>query len=202
MRFIGALLLAAAILPAQTILITKGASDYQVFQRDDAGFATIALEGKALVADGKTVEARLSGGEWKPVTKVAKGQWAAQLERVATGGPYKIEVRVAGTPDISSADHLLVGDLWVLAGQSNMEGVGNLEKTPQPSVVVNSFDMTDRWVEAKDPLHRLVDAADRVHWARNKKKASRRNWREAGWTSGLRTGRRAREWGCLSRWRW
>jgi sialate O-acetylesterase len=168
MRFIGALLLAAAILPAQTILITKGAADYQVFQRDDAGFATIALEGKALVADGKTVEARVSGGEWKPVAKVAKGQWAAKLEQVATGGPYKVEVRMSGTPDISSADHLLVGDLWVLAGQSNMEGVGNLANTPQPSVMVNSFDMTDRWVEAKDPLHRLVDAVNRVHWPKNK----------------------------------
>jgi sialate O-acetylesterase len=168
MRLTWAVLLACAALPAQTILITKGAADYQVYQRDETGFASIAVEGKALVPDGRTVEARLTGADWKPVAKVAKGQWAAKVERVPTGGPYKLEVRVAGSPDLSSANHLLVGDLWVLAGQSNMEGVGNLENTPEPSPLVNSFDMTDRWVQAKDPLHRLVDAADRVHWPRNK----------------------------------
>jgi sialate O-acetylesterase len=168
MRFILPALLAVASLPAQTILITKGAADYQVYQRDAAGVASIPLEGRALVADGKTVEARLGQAEWKAIGKVAKGRWEGKLERVPTGGPYRIEVRVAGTKDLSSADHLLVGDLWILAGQSNMEGVGNLENLPQPSPLVNSFDMTGAWVEAKDPLHRLVDATDRVHWPRNK----------------------------------
>jgi sialate O-acetylesterase len=33
--------------------------------------------------------------------------------------------------------------------------------------MINSFDQTDRWGVAADPLHRLPDAADRVHW-RNK----------------------------------
>jgi sialate O-acetylesterase len=47
-----------------------------------------------------------------------------------------------------------------------MEGVGNLESLPIPSSMVNSFDQTDTWVMASDPLHRLPDATDRVHWRR------------------------------------
>ena len=174
MRRLLALFFLAFPLCAQTILITKGAADYQVYQRDSAGVATIALEGKALVSDGRSVEARLlkegaplAGFDWRPVAKVARGSWSARIDRVPTGGPYKLEVRVAGSPDLSSAGHLLVGDLWILAGQSNMEGVGNLVNLPQPSPLINSFDMTDQWVEARDPLHRLPDAADRVHWPRN-----------------------------------
>jgi len=174
MRILAAGFALVVPLVAQTILVTKGAADFQVYQRDDSGLAAITLEGKALVADGKPVEARLlsdrsplSGFDWRPVAKVSKGVWAAKLERVPTGGPYKLEVRVPGTPDLSSADHLLVGDLWILAGQSNMEGYGNLANLPAPRPTISSFDMTDQWVEARDPLHRLVDAADRVHWQRN-----------------------------------
>ena len=174
MRILGSVLALALPLAAQTILITKGAADYQVYQRDSQDKASIALDGKALVADGKSVEARLlkdgfplSGFDWRPIAKVAKGMWSAKFEQVPTGGPYKLEVRVSGTADIGSAGHLLVGDLWILAGQSNMEGVGNLVDLPQPRPTINSFDMTDQWVEARDPLHRLVDAMDRVHWPRN-----------------------------------
>jgi sialate O-acetylesterase len=173
LRFAAALFALAA--SGQTILLTRGASDYQVFQRDAQGFATFNLQGQAFNQEGKAVEARLLGKsnepvpgfDWRKIGSVQAKQWAGQLERVPTGGPYRLEVRVEGSRDLSSASHLLVGDLWILAGQSNMEGVGNLENLPEPSPLVNTFDMTDKWGEARDPLHRLVDAVNRVHWRRN-----------------------------------
>ncbi len=170
------LFLAASLLSAQSLRIEKGVTDYQVFQRGPANTADLRAEGAASGADGRAVEARvlkagmtLPGFEWQSAGKVAAGKWSAELKGLPAGGPYKIEFRVAGAPPSASVAGVLVGDLWVLAGQSNMEGVGNLEDLPLPSAMVNSLDMTDSWVVAEDPLHRLVDAADKVHWRKNSK---------------------------------
>lgn len=162
--------LLALPLSAQPLLVTGGAADYQVFQRGPANAATINLEGSAgagatavqarIIANGMT----LANFDWQQIATVSGGGWKGSLANVPSGGPYRIELR-AGTAT-ASISGILVGDLWVLAGQSNMEGVGNLEDLPVPSALVNSFDQTDTWVMASDPLHRLPDANDRVHWRR------------------------------------
>jgi sialate O-acetylesterase len=72
-----------------------------------------------------------------------------------------------------------VGDLWVLAGQSNMEGVGDLVDLQPPDPKVHSFDLTDNWLIAREPLHTLVNAVDRVHWPRNANKEPVRTEGEA-----------------------
>lgn len=171
-----AFVLAGSLLPGQVLRIDRGAADYQVFQRGPANAADVRVEGTAAGTQGKAVEARvlkagmtLAGFDWKPAGKAENGRWQAELKALPAGGPYRIEFRVAGARDVASASHVLVGDLWVLAGQSNMEGVGNLEDLPLPSAMVNSLDMTDTWVVAEDPLHRLVDAVDKVHWRKNAK---------------------------------
>ncbi len=170
------LLFLAVVTCGQTLRIESGAVDYQVFQRGANNAADIRVEGAAQGADGRTVEARvlrqgmeLAGFEWKPAGKAAAGRWSAELKAVPAGGPYRLEFRAAGSSHVAAVANVLVGDLWVLAGQSNMEGVGNLEDLPLPSALVNSLDMTDTWTVAEDPLHRLVDAADRVHWRKNAK---------------------------------
>jgi sialate O-acetylesterase len=156
---------------AQPARITGGAVDYQVFQRGADGRADLAIEGTA--ANGP-VEARLvlrgapaPGFDWAAVAKAQGGKWTAQLRGVPAGGPYTLEVRAGGARAADRVAGLLVGDLWVLAGQSNMEGVGDLVDVEPPNGLVNSFDQTDRWGIAEEPLHRLPDAADPVHWRRN-----------------------------------
>lgn len=169
--FLPLFLLAAALASAQNVRVTQGAAPFQVFQRDQANHAIIHLEGSS---DGKAVEARLiaagrtvGGFDWKRLASVSQKTWSGDLAAVPTGGPYRIELRAQGGATTASVDDLLVGDLWVLAGQSNMEGVGNLVNTPLPSALVNSFDQTDVWVAAADPLHRMPDANDSVHWRKN-----------------------------------
>ncbi len=163
----------------QGLHVTGGAEPYQVFQRGASNSAAIRVEGTTQGAAGKAVEARvvskgrpLSGFDWKQAGNVQGGRFSAEVASVPVGGPYRVELRVAGIQATVAVDNLLVGDLWVLAGQSNMDGVGNLEDTPLPSALVNSFDMTDAWVAAEDPLHRLVDAVDSVHWRRQPEKKS------------------------------
>lgn len=170
------LALAASLLSAQSLHIERGLTDYQVFQRGPANTADLRAEGTATGADGRAIEARvlkagmtLAGFGWRAVGQGSGGKWWAEIKALPAGGPYKIEFRAAGAAPSASVAGVLVGDLWVLAGQSNMEGVGNLENLPLPSAMVNSLDMTDTWVVAEDPLHRFVDAADKVHWRKNAK---------------------------------
>lgn len=165
-------LLALLMLPvcglAQTVAVTS-AVDHQVLQRDARDQAVLALKGTAEGAAGKSVEARVvarkGGTGWKSLGRVDGGAWSGELT-LSTGGPYRVEVRAAGGP-AAAVNDILVGDLWVLAGQSNMEGVGNLENVQPPNPLVHSFDQTDHWDVAREPLHRLADAVDRVHWRRN-----------------------------------
>ena len=49
---------------------------------------------------------------------------------------------------------IFVGDLWVLAGQSNMEGVGNLTDVTPPSDRVMLLGMDGRWGRAYGPVYK------------------------------------------------
>jgi sialate O-acetylesterase len=46
------------------------------------------------------------------------GEWALQLTDLEAGGPYKMQIRGSDTIVI---DDILVGDVWICSGQSNME---------------------------------------------------------------------------------
>ncbi|HBY64007.1 MAG TPA: sialate O-acetylesterase [Solibacterales bacterium] len=159
-----AVLLLPVCLAAQSLSITKGLVDYQVLQRDAQNRGAAEVEGKAEGADGRALEMRVTGKGgfgWRAAGTVQNGAFKASLSGIPVGGPYRIELR-AGKAAAAVAN-VLVGDLWVLAGQSNMEGYGDLVNLAPPSAMVNSFDMTDVWRRAEEPLHRLVDAADSFH---------------------------------------
>lgn len=164
------LALTAAGLSAQTI---TNMADDQVYQRNDRGVAEIHLTGAAPAA-ARSVEARVlrqfypvDGRDWSPLAQPRDGQWEGTLT-VPTGGPYRAELRwldAAGkTLIVEVRTNLLVGDLWILAGQSNMQGVGNLVDVEPPNGQVNMFDMLDHWRLAEEPLHTLADAVDSFHW--------------------------------------
>jgi sialate O-acetylesterase len=114
----------------------------------------------ALVSESSKQQAAKASGT------VTDDKWSAELT-APTGGPYTLELRANGGKPLAAAKHLLVGDLWILAGQSNMEGVGDLVDVQSPDPRVNSFDQSDVWLNAKEPLHSLADSVDRVHWRKN-----------------------------------
>jgi sialate O-acetylesterase len=165
-------LLAACAL-GQELRVGAGIADYQVVQRNDRNEGTFKFGGSAEGLTGKAVEARLTakgkvvkGWNWKPVATIESTTWSAEISGVPAGGPYQLELRAAGADPVVIRD-LLVGDLWMLAGQSNMEGVGDLVDVQNPDPLVHSFDQSDRWGIAKEPLHELPGAVDRVHWRKN-----------------------------------
>ncbi len=97
-------------------------TDDMVLQRDHAD----PVWGWA--APGQTVTVSLNG---QTVSAVAgpDGKWTAAIGPLAAGGPYTLSV--AG-PQTVTLKNVMVGDVWLCSGQSNMEfGVGNLEKPDQ-----------------------------------------------------------------------
>lgn len=173
----------------QALFVTHGVEPYRVYQRDEKGVATLKFGGVCL--DDGTIEARLRSGrrtvpgfDWRRVGESTGGHWEASLSGVPTGGEYTVEVRrrdaLGGVASHTEVANILVGDIWILAGQSNMEGVGNLVDVEEPSPLVHVYTMAHRWELAKEPLHWLIDSPDPIHsgpWLRDLDEAGRRRVR-------------------------
>jgi len=134
--------------------MNSNVSAHRVYQRNASGTATVAL------ATPEPARARVLK---KEEVIVPWHETAGEIQGVPTGGPYAIEIETA-TGKKQKIAGILVGDLWVLAGQSNMDGCGKLQDVESPSPNVHAFYYDETWGVAKEPLCVLVDSIDPIHW--------------------------------------
>jgi len=167
-KYLLLLFLHASFLSGQRLIIATGAVQGQLFQRTENEHYILSLTGTAVNLNNRQLEIRaldrygpVPNRDWAPAGKIIKGKWAARVA-LPTGGPYRVELR--SMKELTSISDLWVGDLWLLAGQSNMEGFGDLTEVQPSNGKVRIFDMLDRWGIAEEPLHLLPGAVDRVHW--------------------------------------
>lgn len=144
-----------------------GLNPHQVLQRNAKNVNETVLVGETDTAGDLlvTVKAKnkvLPGWRDKKVAKVKAGRFECLLTGIAVGGPYDIFLRVGDGKEVAVKD-ILVGDVWILGGQSNMQGCGDLKTACKPHPRVRAFYMNDKWAVAKDPIHNLWDAVDPVH---------------------------------------
>ncbi|HEY9559526.1 MAG TPA: sialate O-acetylesterase [Anseongella sp.] len=114
MRALILLLLAAssaAITARAEIRLPKLVGDHMVLQRD----LPIHVWGWADPGEAITIS---FNGESYQVTADESGDWEAILRKMKAGGPY--EMVLEGTNRIALQD-ILIGDIWVCSGQSNMQ---------------------------------------------------------------------------------
>ena len=97
----------------------------------------------------------------------AKGKFSGIVSGVPVGGPYDFEFSIAAG---SGKEHkavtvknILIGDVWILGGQSNMQGLGRMEHALPPDKHVRAYYMNNRWDVAQDPIHNLYQACAPVH---------------------------------------
>jgi sialate O-acetylesterase len=95
------------------MLLNPVFQDHAVLQRDHDnpvwGEATPGT-GLTIAFAGKTIRARADGD----------GHWQAMLPALAAGGPYTLSARADDGSTQTIAD-ILLGDVWLCSGQSNME---------------------------------------------------------------------------------
>jgi len=146
--------------------IISGISNGQVLQRLGSRGANVELHGERASAGTVTATISIQRGPlkgWKarPVGKSAGGRFKVELRGIPAGGPYKLELSCR--KEAARVATFYVGDVWILAGQSNMEGIGNMEGKPKPHPLVRAFSMRHEWRLAEDPIHVLAESPDRCH---------------------------------------
>jgi sialate O-acetylesterase len=88
-------------------------SDHAVLQRS----RPIAVWGTAEPGERLTLTL---GGASRAVVAGRDGRWRAQLPAMPAGGPYRLEA-LGQDGARATADDVLIGDVWLCSGQSNME---------------------------------------------------------------------------------
>lgn len=144
------------------MLKIKGIKNGAVLQRDDNNFCKITLIAD-FVGTPETSFGKLS--------HIENNKW--ELSDIYIGGPYAITIK----DDVDSAtfSDVYVGDLWLLAGQSNMEGAGKMTveddyETANTVPFIRAFYMNDVWDNAKPIVHHLYLSEDIAHkntWQNN-----------------------------------
>lgn len=148
--------------------ILSGLFDQMVMCRNNGNVSEQPFSGKCSAAGDVTVKVLKTGKPMKGVSgtvcgKAGHGTFSGVLKGIPAGGPYEITLTV-GKESITVGD-VLVGDVWVSGGQSNMQGYGNLSgafANPPPSLRV--YYMTDRWGTAREPVTLPAIAKAPVHY--------------------------------------
>lgn len=162
-------------------ILTAGPSDWQIIQQDGRGLGQIHLEGRWVCDEPGTVEARLvredtgapvtAALDWQPAETFPDGHWHVTLADIPAGGLYRLETHFKADSNPATEwalrgdlRHFLgVGDLWVIAGQSNSAGYGRGPYGDPPELGVHVFRNSEQWALATQPLNESTDTAHPVN---------------------------------------
>lgn len=111
-----ALYLACAASASAQITVPKILSSHMVIQRD------LPVHIWGMAAPGEEVSATFRG-QTRSATAGDLGHWSIYLAPGPAGGPFQMTIqgKAAEQPQTITLDDILVGDVWLASGQSNME---------------------------------------------------------------------------------
>lgn len=157
------------------VILDTGISDWQIIQRGTTGTGSISLAGKWLSDVPGRVQVRLVSEDtsvavsrnldWQAVDTRPDHTWSAELTAIPAGGLYRLETRFNPEGNLAGEwstrgdmRHFLgVGDLWVIAGQSNSAGYGRGPIADPPEMGVHLLRNSEQWALATHPLNESTD---------------------------------------------
>lgn len=132
---------------------------FQVIQRQGVT-GSISISGTTRT--GSAVEARFNGGDWQVIAQAAGGSFSGVLADQPQGQGV-LEVRLAGAPDaITAVPDVGIGDVFIIAGQSNASGRGDNLHTASGALKGGLFGNDYRWRELADPTDDDSGQVDRI----------------------------------------
>lgn len=146
-------------------LTLRSPKDFQVFQRHTTRAGSVVVAGNVwfinkIMPTNAVLQARFTGnsldgelpGQWQALPFDARVQDFRGMLPVGAGGWYRLEVRLKQGGKVLAqyrVEHVGVGEVFVVAGQSNSGNHGS-EKQQTKTGMVASFDGS-QWVLANDP---------------------------------------------------
>ncbi|BBH22125.1 hypothetical protein Back11_34700 [Paenibacillus baekrokdamisoli] len=154
------------------VIIGQGPQPWAIIQQEN-GFGSLALSGVWDVmtervlshaqvfarivneADGRIVVA------WQPCMMQEGQTWKITMDGIPAGGLYRLEtcLQIDNNPALEWADrgdmihHIGVGDLWVIAGQSNAAGYGKGPIQDPPQLGIHLLRNNGSWDLASHPFN-------------------------------------------------
>lgn len=158
------------------VRIDDGPRPFQILQQDGQGVASLSLRGRwrsdqagpaSVQAQIVCEQSQLPVVPWQTARLLGHTDWEVTIERIPAGGLYRVETRLAldgAPPEWGLAGdvihHVGVGDLWVIAGQSNAAGYGRGPVVDPPRLGIHILRNDETWDIAAHPLN---DPAGSTH---------------------------------------
>ncbi len=175
------------------VIIEGGASEWQIFQQGTDGKAAIPLTGRwnrvklsqelpltfeRIMTGRPVVKARIAyetNGEsvlpWTLCETCEDGTWQITLEGVPAGGLYRIEtyMEYEGWNGLSCTrgdmiHNIGVGDIFVVAGQSNAAGRAKNPVEDAPELGIHLLRNSGKWALATHPLGETTGSIHTGHY--------------------------------------
>ena len=128
--------------------------EYQVIQRDDGNEAMVDIKVATSLPVSKSgsLEYRLGKNRsWEKLSGEWKNQNHLSRLKIPAGGWYSLEIREEGNPDNrSQVVQFGVGEIFVVAGQSNSGNYGEKKQATQTGLV-SAYNYLNKWQLAIDP---------------------------------------------------
>lgn len=175
------------------VVITEGVKPWQILQQNSRGTAQVRLSGtyycvrqseelpmsfQRMPSEDVNVWARIvteSGSQdvcpWQSCLLIGENQWQTVFEDVPAGGLYRVETRMeySGWDGLSSTRgdmiHCFgVGDVFVVAGQSNAAGRSLIPLEDAPELGVHVLRASGEWSLGTHPLGETTNAVHVGHF--------------------------------------
>jgi len=111
LKYLCLFVLLVPVISYSQVRLPKLISDGMILQRE----ANVKLWGWA--SAGEKIEVRFIGSTYN-TTANNNGDWEVMLPQLKAGGPYVMQINASNSTTISD---ILIGDVWVCSGQSNMQ---------------------------------------------------------------------------------
>ncbi len=136
------------------VTLPKLFADHIVLQRDKP----IAIWGWANANEKVTVSLNK---QTKTINAGSDGKWLLKLDAEKAGGPYVMTIKAGNTIIISD---VLIGEVWVCSGQSNMEFTVRSSVNADKEMAAANYPMIHHFLVAKDVSAKPLDDIKAGDW--------------------------------------